>query len=138
MADLIADPAGCLLSGGGLGLAFVRARTRDDRHGPVDHHRVLHERRIRAVWGGVDLDGLPAGGVQRVHVRLPLLLGQLKVDRLSFDVGDQSFRQSGRRTPDEGLLGFHGQPFCPTRGTASSTHRGGAGTQAAIVHFETG
>ena len=51
--------------------------------------------------GWRDLDGLPALGVQRSHVAVPLPERQVDVNRDARDVGEQPFRQAGAGAADE-------------------------------------
>ena len=50
---------------------------------------------VRALVDRRHLDRLPARAVQRLDVVVPLLLGQHRLHRDAFEVGDHSLRQTG-------------------------------------------
>ena len=62
---------------------------------------VLDEDRVGVVVGGLDLHDPPPVLAQRIGVRLPLLPGEVEVDRAAFDVGDESVGQSWAGPADE-------------------------------------
>ena len=86
-----------MLGAGRLGFALVGARSGDHREVAVDDGGVLDEDGVGAVVGRLDLEQLPALGLQRGDVAEPLAPRQLQVDRDPVEVGEQALGRVGDR-----------------------------------------
>ena len=137
--DPVAEVANGALGRSGLGLALIGAGSGDDGEVTEDNNGVFDEDRVRAVGCGLDLRRRPSVRVQRIHVLLPLTLGELHVDALTVEVGEQALGETWAGAADEGVLVGHpailwpsGTCFCRTTSrcfcvdTPSACRRGDA------------
>ena len=108
VGDPQAEVAHGPLDPGGLAAPLRRTGARDHRQVGVHDDRVLDEHRVGVLVGGLDLHDPPPVAAQRVGVRLPLLAGEVEVERASVDVGDEAVGQPRARPADECDRDVHG------------------------------
>ncbi len=108
VGDPQAEVAHGALDAGGLAAALGGAGAGDDGEVAVHDDRVLDEHRVGVVVGGLDLDHVPPVVAQGIGVGLPLLAGEVEVDRAAVDVGDQALGQARAGAADERDWRRHG------------------------------
>ena len=99
--DPVAQPGDRALGAGGLRPPLRGTRPCDDSEIAMDHHRVLDEDRVRAVVRRLDLDRLPAVGLEGSDVVDPLRQRELVVHGPAVEMGQQPLGEPAAGTTDE-------------------------------------